>query len=126
MPALIAGTLDAARLEIVDWLNLQDKAPDKFHILIDFGKVYPQIRFSAFSVSKTWAAQHPVAVHDFIRALLLAQRDIIANPQLLRDNISKYLGVDSARAQKLADAYLALNVWDANGRTLQGRCPIHA
>jgi hypothetical protein len=47
--------------------------------------------------------------------LLVAHRSVIGNPQLLRDGIVKYLSIEPARAQELADAYLAAKIWDPNG-----------
>lgn len=113
--ALEAGELDGAYLELEDWLPLSSRAGTSFHILLDFAKQFPQVFFSPFSVRRTWAEQNPEAVKDFIRALLAANRRVIANPQVLRDEIVKRLAIDAVQAQKLADTYLALKVWDANG-----------
>lgn len=115
MAALQAGTIDGAWLELDIWLQLKRQEAGKFRIQIDFAKEFPQVQYSSFSVRRAWAEQNPETVKDFLRALLTAQRRIIANPQLLRDGIVKYLSVDSASAQESAEAYLSLNVWDANG-----------
>ena len=115
MASLRAGSIDGAWLELDAWLQLKRQEPGKFRILIDFAKEFPQVQFSSFSVRQAWAEQNPETVKDFIRALLMAQRRVIANPQLLRDGIVKYLSIDSSSARESADAYLSLNVWDANG-----------
>jgi ABC-type nitrate/sulfonate/bicarbonate transport system substrate-binding protein len=113
--ALQAGELDTARLEIVDWLQLERQVPGKFSVLIDFGKEFPLVQFSSFTVRRAWAEQNPEAVKDFIRALLTAHRRVAGNPQLFSEQIVKYLSLPPADATIAADAYLKLGVWDVSG-----------
>jgi NitT/TauT family transport system substrate-binding protein len=120
MASLQTGNTDGAWLELDAWLQLQRQAPGKFHILVDFAKEFPKFQYSAFAVRRTWAEQNPETIKDFIRALLIAQRRIIGNPQLLSDQIVKYLSLGPADAQAAADAYLKLGVWDANGGLTSG------
>jgi ABC-type nitrate/sulfonate/bicarbonate transport system substrate-binding protein len=113
--ALQAGEIEGAYLELEDWLQLQQMAPGKFHVLIDFGKEFPQVKILTFNVRREWAEQNQEMVKDFIRALLIADRGVLQDPQLLRDGIVKYLSLDAAQAQELADVYLAAKIWDPNG-----------
>jgi len=69
----------------------------------------------ALTVRREWARQNPEVVHDYLRELLLAQRAVLADPQLLSDGIVKYLAEEPAQARELADAYLKAKIWDANG-----------
>ena len=115
--ALQAREVAAAYLELEDWLQLQERAPGQFHVLIDFAQEFPNIQQSTFSMRREWAQQHPELVKDFVRALLTANRSVMANRQLLRDGIVKYLSIEAAQAQLLAGPYLAAGIWDANGGT---------
>jgi ABC-type nitrate/sulfonate/bicarbonate transport system substrate-binding protein len=113
--SLLAGRIDAASLELEALLELERQAPGRFRRLIYASKDFPQIQIATFAVSRAWARANPESVKDFIRALLTTHRRIIQDPQALRDEIVKYLQVDSAQAQLLADAYLREDTWDPNG-----------
>jgi ABC-type nitrate/sulfonate/bicarbonate transport system substrate-binding protein len=110
------GEVDGAYLELEHWLRLQEIAPGEFHALIDFAKEFPVVQISTFSVRRQWAEENREQLEDFLRALLVAHRSVIADPQLLRDGIVKYLSIDAARAQELAEAYLLEEIWDPNGQ----------
>lgn len=114
-PGLISGQLDAALLELDDWLELERQAPGRFHVLIDFAKEFPQLEITAYHVHQDFAAKHHEIVKDFVRALVKAHRQVQAKP-VLQNTIVEYASLDSARAQTAADAYLAHDVWDVNGR----------
>lgn len=113
--ALSAGQIDVASLEIEDHLELEDAMPGKFHVVLNSALQAPDVVIATFAVARPWAAKNPEIVKDFIRAILTVHRRILDNPQLLRDEIAKRMGVDAARSQELADAYLTANVWDVNG-----------
>jgi len=115
MAALQAGDVVAAYLDLGDWLQLQQSAPDRFHVLIDFALEFPRVCFLTFSVRREWAAQNQSMLKDFIQALVATHRSIIENPQRLSDAIVKYLSIEPAQAQQLADACLAAGLWDPNG-----------
>jgi len=114
--ALQAGELDAAYLGLEEWLHLQEVAPGQFRILIDFQREFPEIQMFGFSVRREWAEQNPDMVKDFVRALLELQRRIIKDPQLLADGIAKHVDVEPEWARRLADEYLAAQMWDPNGQ----------
>lgn len=113
--ALQVGEVEGAYLQLEDWLQLQKMAPGEFRVLIDFAQEFPQVELNTFSVRREWAEQNEETLKDYIRALLMAQRQVIEDPQLLRDGIVKYLSFDTAQAQELADVYLAAKIWDPNG-----------
>lgn len=113
--SLQSGSVDGAYLEIEDWLRVNRQAPAKFRIAIDFARDFPQIEYSTFNARRVWTQQNPGIVQDFIRALLAANRRVVGHSDLLRDEIVKYLSVDSAQAQEWATLFAAANVWDVNG-----------
>ena len=113
--ALGAGSMDGSYLEIEDWLGLKQKTPDKYKVFLDFGKQFPQIDYSTFSVNNDFAAKNPAMVQDFVRALVVADRQILSDPQVLADEIVKQLKYSPDDASRLAKVYLNLHIWDANG-----------
>lgn len=113
--SLLGGQLDAASIELEGLLELERQAPGRFRRLIYAARDFPQVQIATFAVPRAWAQAHPDQVKDFVRALLTVHRRILQDPRTLRDAISKYLEVDSAKAQLLTDAYLKENTWDPNG-----------
>jgi ABC-type nitrate/sulfonate/bicarbonate transport system substrate-binding protein len=113
--ALASNKIGGAYLELGDWLPLYMRAPDKFHVLLDFDKEFPGIQYSTFSARRAWAVENPDAVRDFIRELLRAQRDVLSKPRVLSAEIVKRLSLTPDEAESLAAVYLRLGVWDPNG-----------
>lgn len=113
--ALRAGEIDATPLELSDVIQLRDDAPQSFRELVDFAAALPQIRGTGIHVNRAIATQHPEWVRDYLKAMLGIHRRIKENPRLLVDALIKYLALEPARAQEIADAYLARGAWQVNG-----------
>jgi len=118
MPALVAGAVPAAQLELDDMLRLEQQAPGRFHSLIDFGKEFPDYGLNGHYVSDSFAQKHPEAVRDFIRALLDAHRRL-QDPKVLQAAIVKYVNLDETTAARAAGTYLSQKMWDVNGGLTQ-------
>lgn len=113
--ALLAGEIDASNLPGEELLKLQRQSPGKFHALMSYAREFPQLQVDGLHVSQAWAEQHPRAVKDFLRALLKANRQVSANPQLLYDESVKRLSLDPATARAVSDAHLQMGIWAADG-----------
>jgi ABC-type nitrate/sulfonate/bicarbonate transport system substrate-binding protein len=113
-PGLISGNLDAALLELDDWLELERQAPGRFHSLINFAAEYPQLDITAYHVRRDFAAAQPETVKDFLRAILTVHRQI-QDKQVLEDAIVSIAQLERTRAKTAVETYLAQNVWDVNG-----------
>jgi len=113
--ALQAEQVTAAYMDLEDWLQLKTWAPGRFRVLIDLGREFPDVCFTAFSVRRDWAEQNPGMVRDVIRELVVAYRAVLADPQALADGIVRYLEYTADQAGELSAAYRAANIWDANG-----------
>lgn len=111
---LLAGTLDASPSQTDDWLDLERKAPGKFHILINLGEEFPDLQISSYHMRQEFGAQHADLVKAFARAIILANRSI-QDKNVLRAAIIKYLGFTPDVADQAAAAYLAVKQWDVNG-----------
>jgi len=112
---MMAGEFSGVYLELQDWLALQETLGDRNHVLIDFAAEFPDVLVILLSTRREWAARNPQIVHDYLRELLIAQRKILADRQVLVEGIIHYLEMSPDDAAGLADAYLAVNMWDANG-----------
>jgi ABC-type nitrate/sulfonate/bicarbonate transport system substrate-binding protein len=117
--ALQVREVVAAYVEIEEWYQLQQAAPGEFHVLIDFGREFPQVQMLTFTVRREWADENSEMLNDFIRALLEAKRHVIEYPQFLQDMIAKYQSLDADKAKDLAEVYLEAVIWDPNGGITQ-------
>ena len=113
--ALLAGELDATPLELADVAELNEKAPTRFHTLVDFATELPRLKTTGVHASRAFLQKNPELARAYLKALFHVHRDIRANPQLLTDAIVRYLKMDAATAKRLGEAYLARNIWDPNG-----------
>jgi ABC-type nitrate/sulfonate/bicarbonate transport system substrate-binding protein len=113
--ALQSGEIDSAMLELDEWLYLEEHAPGRFHILVNIAEEFSEIQNSSFAVSNRWATENPEVVKDLLRTMLTVYRRVVENPRLLQEENAKRLSMDAVGARKLADAFLAANVWDLNG-----------
>lgn len=112
---LVGGQLDAAQLPSQYLVDLEKQAPGRFHTLIPLTARFPQIQINGLHARREWAEQNPATVRDVIRALLQANRRVIADPQLLYDEAVKRMQLEPAIAKQVGDLYLQANVWDPNG-----------
>lgn len=113
--ALIAGQLDASLLELADWEQLDAKTPGKFHIIFNFAKDLPEMIVTGLFVSDDFAAKHPDAVKDYLRANLQVNRDIAQDHSLLLNEAAKELDIDAATLKPVVEDYFKFNAWDQNG-----------
>ncbi len=116
LAALQTEEVDAAYLGIDEWQLLQEAAPGKFGVLIDFGREFPQVQLSTYSVRREWAEANPDTVKDFVRALVEANRSVLQDRQLLVDAIVQYVEVEPDMAENLAQEYVTSQFWDPNGQ----------
>jgi NitT/TauT family transport system substrate-binding protein len=112
--ALLAGTIDAAAVElgIVDWL--EDQAPGRFRVLVDFAARWPSIKTTGVQVNMDFAAAHPDDVVAYVRALLAANRDLMADPGLVIAQAVRVLG-PSDRWPRVAKGHIAAGTWPIDG-----------
>lgn len=113
--ALLAGELDAAVMPVEELIKLRDEAPDKYHELIPLSKTFPNVQVDAIHIREGLAQENSEMVKDFLRAMLKANRAVVAEPSLLIDQAVKRLELDAATARKISEAHLANGIWDANG-----------
>jgi ABC-type nitrate/sulfonate/bicarbonate transport system substrate-binding protein len=113
--ALLSGQAVAAQLQREDLLQIEQKAPGQFHVLVALAEEFPNLEVYGVQARREWAQQHPEIVRDLIRAVLLAHRRLSSDPELLYSEGVKRLGIDYSLAKEIGDLYLSLNLWDSNG-----------
>jgi ABC-type nitrate/sulfonate/bicarbonate transport system substrate-binding protein len=79
--AMQKGQLDATQLELANVVPLL-AGPDgsKFHVLTYFAKSFPNLKPSLIAANSEWAAKNPGDVVALIKAMLLENRKINADP----------------------------------------------
>ena len=112
--ALASGSVDAAQIEPQNIVELEASAPGLVHTLVALGQVF-QVQSGGIHVRADWAKQNPQMLKDFIRALLLANRAVTENPEVLYAEAVKRLRLDPTIARKTGTMQLSFNTWDANG-----------
>jgi ABC-type nitrate/sulfonate/bicarbonate transport system substrate-binding protein len=113
--ALQSGEIDGAYLEMEQWLALESMNPGEFRIILNYGQEYPDYLVSGFCARRSWAEENPEMVEDFARALVTSQRQMMADPSHLQAEVAELLELDDIEARRMAEAYLAQGVWEANG-----------
>jgi ABC-type nitrate/sulfonate/bicarbonate transport system substrate-binding protein len=84
-------------------------------VLVAYAEALPEFQFVLFNVNPAWAQANPEIVKDFIRAQILARRQVLDDPAVLRQALVDLLEFEAPVAQTMADAFLSANTWDANG-----------
>jgi ABC-type nitrate/sulfonate/bicarbonate transport system substrate-binding protein len=112
--AFLAGGVDAGGLELSSWLWLQRQAPGRFAVLSDFAARWPNIRTTGVHVNTTFAQTHDRLVSEYLAAVMTANRDAIADAQLLvaaaREQMGRSEDWDAA-----ARVYVDARSWPARG-----------
>ncbi len=113
--AMLAGQIDVTPLEPADVVQLLQKAPDRFHVVVDFAASLPDLMTSGVYVNLDYAAEHPHAVEDLLTALLSTHRRLAADPNVLIGETTTRLGIDAASVPAILEAHLRIDSWDVNG-----------
>jgi ABC-type nitrate/sulfonate/bicarbonate transport system substrate-binding protein len=113
--ALLAGRLDAAVMPGEELIKLQLQAPGRLHALMTHAAEYSNLHIDAFQIRRAWAEDHPGSVRDFLRAVLIAQRRITADPALLYAEAQKRLGIDEQTARAIGESHLRAGIWNLDG-----------
>jgi ABC-type nitrate/sulfonate/bicarbonate transport system substrate-binding protein len=112
--ALLSGNLDAAVLELSMFLWLDQQVPGRFRALEDFAARWPLIKVTGVHVNTDFAAAHPNAVRDYVRARVLANRAVLADPSLLVAEATRTIG-ESAAWPAVVRAYVGMTAWAPDG-----------
>jgi len=113
--ALQRGAIEGSMMELSDLIEVESRAPGRFHGMIDFGEANPKLKTTGVHVSRAFAEEHPDRVRAYVRAALTIHRQIAKDPAALSDALVKHLQFEKKHAQEIAEAYLKHNLWNVNG-----------
>jgi hypothetical protein len=97
---------------VLHWL--EERAPGRFHVLVDFARRWPAVKTTGVQVNMDFAAAQSDLVVDYLRARVQAGRDLMADPDLLADRAARAFG-PADRWRRIARAYIEANAWPADG-----------
>ena len=116
--ALLNGQIDASPLELQDSMKVEKQAPGKFHGLIFYAKIFPNLNGTSWFVKSDYAAKNPQVVKDFIKANLQVRRHAQQDPAwMVAQAKAKFPTMDATDVENITKAYIANQIWDVNGGT---------
>jgi ABC-type nitrate/sulfonate/bicarbonate transport system substrate-binding protein len=115
LAALLAGQLDSSVVDLQDWTLLQRARPGEFTVTGDFTKMMPIMR-AAFAAPRSFIADNPQLIEDWIRVHLDVYRQTYENPDSLVEKGKELLGeIDPEALPDIVQAFVAAQVWPADG-----------
>jgi NitT/TauT family transport system substrate-binding protein len=114
--ALLNKQIDASPLELSDWIAVNTRQPNTFHLLVNFAQGLPDLANTPITVNTNWAEQNRPVVVAYLAELMKTHRMIAANPKLLEDASKRLLpSVDENALPEIVRAYQAIKGFDVNG-----------
>ncbi len=115
LAALLAGQLDSSVVDLQDWTLLQRARPSEFTVTGDFTQMMPIMR-AAFAAPRSFIAENPQLIEDWIRTHLEVYRETYENPDILIEKGEQLLGeIDPAALPDIIKAFVSAQVWPADG-----------
>ncbi len=115
LAALLAGQLDSSVVDLQDWTLLQRARPGEFTVTGDFTKTMPIMR-AAFAAPRSFIADNPQLIEDWIRVHLDVYREIYEDPDMLVEKGRELLGeIDPEAMPDIVKAFVSAQVWPADG-----------
>jgi ABC-type nitrate/sulfonate/bicarbonate transport system substrate-binding protein len=112
--ALMQGEIDATSLFLTDAIRIEQLAPGRFHVLVDFREM-PMVD-SVIVARRDWIPGHREEIEDVLRGLLETHRRIAAGPEWGAARTRQlFPDEDAAFVSAVVRAYIARGVWDQNG-----------
>jgi ABC-type nitrate/sulfonate/bicarbonate transport system substrate-binding protein len=110
--ALLRGAVDAAAFDLTAAQVVEERAPGKFHILIDFTD--QPVSSSSLVVNNDFARKRPEVVQKLVRRLLQSYREGARDPKFwVRERGDALKEVDDARLERQLRALV--KIFDLNG-----------
>jgi ABC-type nitrate/sulfonate/bicarbonate transport system substrate-binding protein len=113
--ALMNDQIDGTLVQVADWLNLEAKAPGRFHIL-ETGGLY-NISGAGLWANTEWLEKNPEVATAYVAETLKTYRMIHADPKVMEAAVPKYVPESPKEAIAPATkAYLDIvRAWPQNG-----------
>src|SRR5262249_23560318 len=110
--ALLRGAVDAAAFDLTAAQVVAERAPGKFHVLVDFTS--QPVSSSSLVVNPDFAKKNPAVVQKLIRRLLQSYREGARDPKFwVRERGETLKEIDDARLESQLRALV--KIFDLNG-----------
>ncbi len=112
--ALLSGGLDAAVLELNQWIWLDAQAPGRFRLAQEFGRRWPNVRTSGVHANRRFVESYPVIVQVYLGARIEANRLALSDSAVLVTEANRTVGASSIWPRSAA-AYVSSQLWSPDG-----------
>jgi len=110
--ALLRGAVDAAAFDLTAAQVVEERAPGKFHVLIDF--TGQPVSSSSLVVNIEWAKKKPDVVQKIVRRMVESYRQGVRDPKFwVRERGTALKEIDDAKLE--AQLRALVKVFDPNG-----------
>ena len=110
--ALLAGRLAATVLELDDVTKVERASPGKFHDLIDYAKVLPNLFGDVFMTNAAYLKSHPTVLKAFTQQLDSAYKQAYQHPKTFEKLAPKYIkGYTPAAVAKTMNISVKFHIW---------------
>jgi ABC-type nitrate/sulfonate/bicarbonate transport system substrate-binding protein len=110
--ALLRGAVDAAAFDLTAAQVVEERAPGKFHILIDF--TGQPVSSSSLIVNAEFAKKKPEVVHKVVRRMIESYRQGVRDPKFwVRERGATLKEIDDAKLESQLRALV--KIFDVNG-----------
>jgi ABC-type nitrate/sulfonate/bicarbonate transport system substrate-binding protein len=110
--ALLRGAVDAAAFDLTAAQVVEERAPGKFHVLVDF--TGQPVSSSSLVVNLDWARKKPELVHKVVRRMVEAYRLGVRDPKFwVRERGAALKEIDDTKLE--AQLRALVKVFDVNG-----------
>jgi ABC-type nitrate/sulfonate/bicarbonate transport system substrate-binding protein len=110
--ALLRGAVDAAAFDLTAAQVVEERAPGKFHILIDF--TGQPVSFSSLIVNAEFAKKKPEVVQKVVRRMIESYRQGVRDPKFwVRERGATLKEIDDAKLESQLRALV--KIFDVNG-----------
>lgn len=117
--ALIAGTIDATAVELVDLVRLQKELPGELHVIVSFAEELPQLMGNVFLATETTLTENREMLKDFTTTLIQSYRKFYDDPEWFVERAPKVLPtVDMELLSDVMELYRKYKVFPINGGIL--------
>ncbi len=115
LAAFLAGAVDAAAVMREDFIEIQQRAPDRIGLVEDFGIRWPDIAITGVMVNVPFSRAHAQSIDDLVIACLAEHRAVAHDPVRLARLAQSLLGAGDKDYLPTATAFVQANSWDLNG-----------
>jgi NitT/TauT family transport system substrate-binding protein len=108
------GQIDATYVQLPDWVTLNQQAPGKYRILVNFAESNKAVSGAAFYANGAWLAANRAVAIAYVAELLKTNRMTDRDPSLISAAAAKHMP-NLKFVPEMIEAYRGLGWWPVNG-----------